>query len=130
MDRIYPKQIPSGTVKMLHVRSAGPFKILNKLNCNSYIIDLLKDYGISCIFNVNDLVDYKSFNCTSLVVKPSLKLFSEKPTLTLLPDTHPITTEKTDKVLENETITTKVGNTHKYLNGCQRKAPTVDSQLD
>ena len=46
MDRIYPKQIPSGTVKMLHVRSAGPFKILNKLNCNTYVINLPRDYDI------------------------------------------------------------------------------------
>ena len=44
---------------MLHVRSAGPFKILNKLNCNIYVIDFPRD----CTFNVNDLVDYKDFNC-------------------------------------------------------------------
>ena len=61
MVRIYPKQFPSGTIKILHVRSTGPFKILNKLNCNTYVINLPRDYGISCTFNVNDLVDYKSF---------------------------------------------------------------------
>ena len=59
--RIYPKQIPLGTVKILHVCSAGPFKILNKLNCNTYVIDLLRDYDISCTSNVNALVDYKDF---------------------------------------------------------------------
>jgi len=41
--RIYPKRFPSGTVKMLHIRSAGPFKILNKLNCNTHVMDLSKD---------------------------------------------------------------------------------------
>ena len=56
MVQIYPKQFPLGTVKMLHVRSAEPFKILNKLNCNTYVIDLLRDHSISCTFNVNDLV--------------------------------------------------------------------------
>ena len=55
MVQIYPKQFSSGTVKMLHVYSAGPFKILNKLNCNTYVIDLPRDYDISCTFNVNDL---------------------------------------------------------------------------
>ena len=65
MVRIYPKQFPSGTVKMLHVRSARPFKILNKLNCNTYVINLLRDYDISCTFNVNDLVDCKDFDCSS-----------------------------------------------------------------
>ena len=48
MIRIYPKQFPSETVKMLHVRGAGPFKILNKLNYNTYAIDLPRDYDISC----------------------------------------------------------------------------------
>jgi len=82
MVRIYPKQFPFGTVKMLHVRSAGPFKILNKLNCNTYVIDLPRYYGISYTFNVNDLVYYKSFDCNSLIVEPSPKLLFERPTFT------------------------------------------------
>ena len=76
MVQIYPKRFPSGSAKMLHARSTGPFKVLNKLNCNTYVIDLPRDYGISCIFNVNDLVDYKDFDCTPLFVKPSPKPFS------------------------------------------------------
>ena len=75
MVRIYLKQFPLGTVKMLHVRSAGPFKILNKLNCNTYVINLPRDSGIICIFNVNDLVNYKDFDCSPLIVKPSPKPF-------------------------------------------------------
>jgi len=82
MVRTYPKQFPSGTVKMLHVRSAGPFKILNKLNYNTYVINLPKDYGISCTFNVNDLVNYNSFDCSSLIVEPSPKPFFERPSFT------------------------------------------------
>ena len=130
MVRIYPKQSPLRTIKMLHVRNVGPFKILNKLNYNTYVIDLLRDYDISCTFNVNDLVDYKGFDCNPLVVKPSPKSFSERPPLTPLPDTHSITAEKIDKILKDETITTKASGTHKYLNRYKEKAPTVDSQLD
>ena len=130
MFRIYPKQFSSGTAKMLHVCSVRPFKILNKLNCNTYVINLPRDYGISCTFNVNDLVDYKSFDCSSLIVEPSVKPFFERPLFTALPDTHPITVETVDKVLEDETITTKTDGTHKYLNRCKRKVLTVDSQLD
>jgi len=70
-----------GTVKMLHVRSVGPFKILNKLNFNTYVINLSKDYGISCTFNVNNLVDCKDFDCNSLIDKPSPKPFSESLSL-------------------------------------------------
>ena len=128
--RICPKQFPSGTVKILHARSAGPLKILNKLNCNTYIIVLLRDYGISCTFNVNDLVDYKDFDCSPLIDKPSPKSFSESLSLSPLPETHPITTEIVDKILEDETITTKSGGTHKYLIRWKEKAPTVNSQLD
>ena len=92
MVQIYTKQFPSGTVKILHVHSVGLFKILNKLNCNTYVIDLLKDYGISCTFNVNDLVDYKDFDCSLLIAEPSPKPFSERPPITKPPNNHPITT--------------------------------------
>jgi len=63
---------------MLHVRSAGPFKILNKLNCNTYVIDLSRDYDISCTFIVNDIVDYKGFDCSPLIVEPAPKPFSKR----------------------------------------------------
>jgi len=115
MVQIYPKLFSLGTVKMLHVRSAGPFKILNKLNCNTYAIDLLRDYGISCTFNINDLVNYKSFGFSSLNDKSSHMPFSESFSLSPLLNTHPITAEKVDKILEDETITTKSGGTHTYL---------------
>ena len=127
MVKIYPKQFPSGTVKMLHVRSAGPFKILNKLNCNTYVIDLHRDYGISYTFNVNDLVAYKGFDCSPLIVEPSPKPFFERPSFTSLPDTYPITAEMVDNILEDEIITTKTGGTRRYLNHCKRKTSTVDS---
>ena len=81
MVQIYPKQLPSKTVKMLHVRSTRSFKILNKLNSNTYVIDLSRYYGISCTYNVNDLVDYKGFDCSPLIVEPSPKPFSERPQL-------------------------------------------------
>ena len=47
-----------------------------------------------------------------------------------LPDTHLITAETSDKILEDATIITKIGGTHRFLNRCKRKILTVDSQLD
>ena len=111
---------------MLHIRSAGPFKILNKLNCNTYVIDLPRYYSISYTFNINDLADYKGFNCSPLIVELSPKPFFKRPPFTLLQNTHPITAETVDKVLEDEIITTKIGETHRYFNQCKRKTPTVD----
>jgi len=60
---------------MMHARIAGLFKILNKLNCNTYVTDLSRAYDISCTFNVNDIVDYKDFDCNPLIDKPSFKTF-------------------------------------------------------
>jgi len=65
MVQIYPKRFPSEIVTM---RSAALFKILNKLNHNTYVINLSRDYGIGCTFNVNNLVDYKGFDCGPLIV--------------------------------------------------------------
>ena len=90
MVRTYPKRFPLGTVKILYVRSArqpGPFKILNKQNCNTYVIDLSRDYDINCIFNINNLVDYKDFDCSLMIDKPFPKLFSESSPLQ---NTHPL----------------------------------------
>ena len=75
------------------------FKILNKLNCNTYIINLLRDYSISYTFNVNDLVDYKGFDYSSLIHKSSPEPFSESSSLSPLPNTHLITVERVDKIL-------------------------------
>jgi len=53
------EQFSSGTVKKLHVRSAWLFQILKRINSNAYVVDLLPDFGISCTFNVEDLVPYR-----------------------------------------------------------------------
>jgi len=57
MVRIRPERFPPGTVKKLHARSAGPFKILTKLNDNVYVIDFPEDFRINPTFNIEDLVE-------------------------------------------------------------------------
>ena len=94
----------------MHVRSAGPVKILNKLNCDTYAIHFSRDYVINCTFNINDLVDYKGLDCSPLIDKPSTKSFFENSSLSPLSNTHPITTKKVDKILKDEIIITKSGN--------------------
>ncbi|XP_026655874.1 uncharacterized protein LOC113461018 [Phoenix dactylifera] len=53
------KRFPSGTVKKLHARGAGSFKILKKIGSNAFVVDLPPDFGISSTFNISDLVKYK-----------------------------------------------------------------------
>ena len=56
---IRPEWYPSGTVKKLQARSAGPFKVLKKLGPNAYVIDIPSNYGISSTFNIVDLIAFK-----------------------------------------------------------------------
>ena len=58
MVRMRPERFPLGTVKKLHALSAWPFKIFKKINSNAYVVDLSPDFGISCTFNVEDLIPY------------------------------------------------------------------------
>ena len=70
------------TVKKLHTRSAGTFKILTKLNNITYVIDLLEYFEINLTFNIEDLVEYNSpnLNPSNLLVDESTpEPFSERP---------------------------------------------------
>jgi hypothetical protein len=49
------EQFPSGTNRKLHTRSARPFKVLQGVGPNAYVLDLPLDFGI----NIADLVAYQ-----------------------------------------------------------------------
>jgi hypothetical protein len=51
MVRIRAERFPFGIV--------GPFKVLKKIGPNAYDIDITPNYGISWIFNIENLVAYK-----------------------------------------------------------------------
>jgi len=55
---IRPEQFPSGTNKKLYAHSARPFKVLQQVDSNAYVLDLPHDFGISSSFNIKDLVAY------------------------------------------------------------------------
>ena len=66
MVRMRPERFPLRTVKKLHARSAGPFWMLKKINSNTCVLDLPSIFGISCTFNVENLVPYRdTFNTPS-----------------------------------------------------------------
>ena len=59
MIRNRHKQFPSGTNRKLHARSAGPFKVLQGVGPNVYVLDLPLDFGINFTFSTADLVAYQ-----------------------------------------------------------------------
>jgi len=56
--RIRPERFPSGTNRKLHARSAGPFKVLQRVGPNAYVLDFPHDFSINSTFNIDDLVVY------------------------------------------------------------------------
>jgi hypothetical protein len=49
---------PTGTDSKLNYKKIGPYKILRKIFDNAYKLELLKDFDISPMFNVDDLYDF------------------------------------------------------------------------
>ena len=80
---------------------------MNKLNDNVYVID----FGISSILNVKDLVDYKSLDFILLIDKPSTKPIFESPSLPPLQDILLNTSDKVDKIFDDEIIAINEGRT-------------------
>ena len=82
MVRMRPERLPLGTMKKLHARSTVPFQILKRINSNAYVVDLLSDFGISCTFNVEDLVLCRCTSDTpsgSFMDEPTQDILSESP---------------------------------------------------
>uniref|UniRef100_A0A7N2LQA1 Uncharacterized protein n=1 Tax=Quercus lobata TaxID=97700 RepID=A0A7N2LQA1_QUELO len=117
MIRIRPEWFPSGTVKKLQARSAGPFKVLKRMGPNAYVIDLPHDYGISSFFNIEDLVAYKS--PTIIPDAPfdeSLPNPIDAPIPTPLPLNLPYAhKESIDTILDEQIVSTRDGGVHRFL---------------
>jgi len=54
------ERFPSKRKNKLMPRANGPFEVLEKINDNSYKVDLPRDYGVSATFNVADLSAYQA----------------------------------------------------------------------
>ncbi|KAJ0076309.1 hypothetical protein Patl1_34864 [Pistacia atlantica] len=57
--RLRPECFPPGSFTKLHAHRAGSFRVTKKLGTNAYVMDLPSDLGISPVFNIEDLTEFK-----------------------------------------------------------------------
>ena len=53
------ERFPNRRFVKLQPRADGPFKIIQKINDNAYMVELPSDYGVSATFNVSNLSPYE-----------------------------------------------------------------------
>ena len=106
MIRLRPEWFPSRTMKKLHARSAGPYKVIKRIGSNAYVLELPSDLGISSTFNISDLVEY-----SAPAIIPSEPFepdhsFESEPTPECPPPNLPVRTERIECILDDQAITT------------------------
>jgi len=58
MVTVCPKRFPSGTLRKLHTRRMGQYRVLRRFGSNAYELDIPRDLEINPVFNVEDLTLY------------------------------------------------------------------------
>ena len=115
MIRVKPEWFPSGTMKKLQSRGAGPFRVHKRVGSNAYVVELPDDYGISSTFNVSDLVAYRDpAVIPSEPFEPSPPLVSDPILECPLPAPFQHR-EQIEHILDEQVITTRSGAYQCYL---------------
>ena len=124
MVRIRPERFSQGSAKKLQARSAGPFKILQRIGSNTYRIALPPEMGINPTFNVEDLV----LPPIPIIELSSLSWpFSDFATQPLPP---PIThKEEIEEILGEEIIFMRGGSFQRYIVKWKNKPPSESMWL-
>ncbi|KAA8548248.1 hypothetical protein F0562_004491 [Nyssa sinensis] len=88
---------------------AGPFRVTKKLGTNAYVIDLPSDFGISPVFNIEDLTEFKG-DVDKFSAIPSSEV---TPTLRVPENTAP--RDEIAAILDHQFVTTRRGGYYKFL---------------
>ena len=107
MIKLRPERFPSGTMKKLHARGAGPFKVIKKVGPNAYVLELPPEYGISSTFNISDLKEYKGPALIPSEPFGPYPIFESETLPECPPAIPPKWKEKVERILDDQSITTR-----------------------
>ncbi|KAL6315687.1 hypothetical protein AAG906_005779 [Vitis piasezkii] len=106
--RLRLERFPSGSFTKLHARRAGPFRVTKKLGTNAYVIELPSKFGISPVFNIEDLTEFKGdVNENTIISLP------EATPVLQFQNTAP--RDEIVTILDHQFVTTRRGGYYKFL---------------
>ena len=129
MIRLKPERFPPGTVRKLHARGAGPFKVLKKVGTNAYVLELPPELGISSTFNISDLAEYRE---PALIPREPFgpdPSFESEPTPECPHITWPERKDRIEKILDDQAISTRNRGYQRYLVRWQGQPESEDSWI-
>jgi len=129
MIRLRTERFPPGTIKKLHARRAGPFKIIKRVGPNAYVIELPPGLGISSTFNISDLVEYKEPAVISSEPFGPIPSFESEPAPECPPTNWPNSEEKIERILDDQAICTRNRGYQRYLVRWQGQPESEDSWI-
>ena len=129
MIRLRPERFLSGSLKKLHARGAGPFKVIKRVGSNAYVLELPPELGISSTFNISDLTEYREpAMIPSEPFEPATILESE-PNPECPPTNWPERRERIERILDDQAISTRNRNYQRYLVRWQGRPESEDSWI-
>lgn len=129
MIKLRPERFSPGTMKKLHARGAGPFKILRRVGQNAYVLELPPDFGISPTFNVSDIKEFKEPVLIPSEPFEPYPIFESETQNECPPATQPERRDRVERILDDQTITTRNKGYQRYLVRWQGRPESDDSWI-
>ena len=129
MIKLRPERFPPGTMKKLHARGAGPFKVIKKIGPNAYVLELPPEYGISSTFNIFDLREY---NEPTLIPSEPFEpdpVIESEPLPECPPAIPPARRDRVERILDDQAIATRNKSYQRYLVRWQGRPDSEDSWI-
>ena len=127
--RLRPKRFPSGTLKKLHARGAGPFKMIKRIGSNAYVLELPPELGISSTFNISVLTEHREPAMIPSEPFEPVPIFESETNPECPPTNWPERRERIERILDDQAISTQNRNYQCYLVRWQGRPESEDSWI-